>query len=42
MIFRHITQYEIAPYLRHGWACKFLYVRGDNLHCFMAGFRCCG
>jgi hypothetical protein len=38
---RYITQSSLAAYLNAGWACQFLYVRGDNLHCFLATFQCC-
>jgi hypothetical protein len=40
-IARHVTHENLEPYLRHGWDCRFLYVRGDDLHCFIATFRCC-
>ena len=41
MIFRYITQHNLRLYQRNGWDCRFLYVRGENLHCFMCSFRCC-
>lgn len=42
MIARHITHIDVQFYRRHGWECRYLYMRGDDLHCFMAVFACCG
>lgn len=41
MIARYITHYDLAEYERWGWQCKFLRIRGDDLHCFLATFQCC-
>jgi hypothetical protein len=41
MIARYITQHEVEDYMRCGWQCSFHAIRGDNVICFVATFKCC-
>lgn len=43
MIFlvRYITHVDLDVYQRGGWRCSHYGVRGDDLDCFVASFRCC-
>jgi len=40
-IFRYITQPDLEVYLNAGWDCRYIGMRGDDLACFLASFRCC-
>jgi hypothetical protein len=41
-IARYITEIDVPLYLRCGWRLDFLgRIRGDDLICFLATFRCC-
>jgi hypothetical protein len=40
-IFRYITQADLQLYLNAGWDCRYIGIRGDDLACFLASFRCC-
>lgn len=41
MIARYITLDDVEEYMRWGWSCEFLKrIRGDDVWCFLATFRC--
>jgi hypothetical protein len=40
-LFRYITQADLELYLNAGWDCRYIGMRGDELACFLASFKCC-
>ena len=41
MIVRYITGIDVPAYRRCGWRVTYYGIRGDDLDCFIASFRCC-